>query len=85
MRQLVRPNVHIVNVHALGGLEMMRAAVEAASEGANEFGIAAPHVLAVTLPSASRPRISTSSAYRAAPVRTPSGLPRWRATRVARA
>ena len=30
MAQLVRPNVHIVNVHALGGLEMMRAAVEAA-------------------------------------------------------
>jgi len=49
MKQLVRPNVHIVNVHALGGLEMMRAAVDAAGERASELGIATPHVFAVTL------------------------------------
>lgn len=46
---LIRPNVHIVNVHALGGLEMMRAAVDAAQERADELGITAPHVFAVTL------------------------------------
>jgi orotidine-5'-phosphate decarboxylase len=48
-RQLVRPNVHIVNVHAVGGLEMMRAAVDAAEMRAAELGVAAPHVFAVTL------------------------------------
>jgi orotidine-5'-phosphate decarboxylase len=47
--QLVRPSVHILNVHALGGLEMMRAAVESCAERAGELGIEAPHVLAVTL------------------------------------
>jgi orotidine-5'-phosphate decarboxylase len=46
---LVRPNVHLINVHALGGLEMMRAAVDAAQERASELGITAPHVFAVTL------------------------------------
>jgi orotidine-5'-phosphate decarboxylase len=49
MAQLVRPNVHLVNVHAVGGLEMMRAAVDAANERAAELGVEAPHVLAVTL------------------------------------
>jgi len=49
MRQLVRPGVHIVNVHALGGGEMMKAAVEAAQERAAEIGITAPHVFAVTI------------------------------------
>ena len=49
MRQLVRPGMHIVNVHALGGLEMMRAAVDAAAERALELGIETPHVFAVTL------------------------------------
>ena len=34
MTQLVRPGAHIVNVHALGGVEMMRAAVESAQERA---------------------------------------------------
>jgi orotidine-5'-phosphate decarboxylase len=49
MRQLVRPNVRIVNVHALGGLEMMRVAVESAIDRAAELGIDAPHIFAVTL------------------------------------
>lgn len=49
MAHLVRPNVHIVNVHALGGLEMMRAAVDAAGERAAQLGIQPPHVFAVTL------------------------------------
>lgn len=49
MRRLVRPGVHIVNVHALGGDEMMRAAVEAAQERAEELGTTAPHVFAVTI------------------------------------
>jgi orotidine-5'-phosphate decarboxylase len=48
-RQLVRPNVHIINVHALGGLEMMRAAVDAAQERSAELGIEPPCILAVTL------------------------------------
>jgi orotidine-5'-phosphate decarboxylase len=49
MAQLVHPNVHLVNVHALGGLEMMRVAVDAAHARAAELGITPPHVLAVTL------------------------------------
>ncbi len=49
MAQLVRPNVTLVNVHALGGLEMMRSAVDAAQERAAQLGVAPPHVLAVTL------------------------------------
>ncbi len=46
---LVRPNVHFINVHALGGLEMMRAAVDAAGERAEQIGASPPHVFAVTL------------------------------------
>lgn len=49
MRQLVRPGAHIINVHALGGLEMMRAAVEAAQERAGALGVTPPHVFAVTI------------------------------------
>ncbi|HVA28874.1 MAG TPA: orotidine-5'-phosphate decarboxylase [Candidatus Baltobacteraceae bacterium] len=49
IRHLVRPGAHIVNVHALGGHEMMRAAVEGAQERAAELGITAPHVFAVTI------------------------------------
>lgn len=48
-RQLVHPCVQIINVHALGGIEMMRAAVENTKERAAELGIATPHVFAVTL------------------------------------
>lgn len=46
---LVRPNVRIVTVHALGGAEMMRAAVDAAAERAAELGIEPPDVYAVTI------------------------------------
>ncbi|HEY6325959.1 MAG TPA: orotidine-5'-phosphate decarboxylase [Candidatus Cybelea sp.] len=49
MVHLVRPNVRLVNIHALGGLDMMRAAVDAAGERAAELGVNPPHVLAVTL------------------------------------
>ncbi len=49
MRALVRPNAHIVTVHAQGGHEMMRAAVEAAQARAAELGTTAPLVFAVTL------------------------------------
>jgi orotidine-5'-phosphate decarboxylase len=47
--QLVRPGTHIINVHALGGVEMMRAAVDAAQERSAELGIATPYVFAVTI------------------------------------
>lgn len=49
MTQLVRPGAHIVNVHALGGIEMMRAAVDAAQERAAALGISAPQIFAVTI------------------------------------
>lgn len=49
VRALIHPGIHIVNVHALGGTEMMRAAVEAAQTRASEIGISAPHVFAVTI------------------------------------
>ncbi len=49
MVQLLRPNVRLVNVHALGGLDMMRAAVDAAGERAAALGVNPPHVFAVTL------------------------------------
>ena len=47
--QLVRHGTHIVDVHALGGREMMQAAVEAAKERAGELGMTPPHVFAVTI------------------------------------
>ncbi len=49
VRALVRPGVRIINVHALGGGEMMAAAVQAAHERARELGIAAPQIFAVTI------------------------------------
>ncbi len=49
MRALVRPGAHIVNVHALGGPEMMREAVAAAAERAAELGTSQPHIFAVTI------------------------------------
>ena len=49
MAHLVRPGAHIVNVHALGGLEMMRAAVESAQARAQQLGITTPRIFAVTI------------------------------------
>jgi orotidine-5'-phosphate decarboxylase len=46
---LVRPGVALLTVHALGGAEMMAAAVEAAEERAAEIGIEPPGVLAITI------------------------------------
>jgi len=49
MRALVAPGVRMIDVHALGGAEMMLAAVDAAEERAAELGGPAPEVLAVTI------------------------------------
>jgi orotidine-5'-phosphate decarboxylase len=49
VRALVRPGVELLTVHALGGNEMLAAAVEAAEERAAELGIDAPGVLAITI------------------------------------
>jgi orotidine-5'-phosphate decarboxylase len=49
VRALVRPGVRILNVHALGGSEMLLAAVDAAAERAGELGIEPPKIFAVTL------------------------------------
>lgn len=46
---LVRPGVRILTVHAIGGNEMLVAAVEAAGERATELGIEVPQVFAVTI------------------------------------
>ncbi len=48
-RQLVHPFVRAVTLHASGGSEMMRAAVESVRERAAELEMRAPHVLAVTV------------------------------------
>lgn len=47
--QLVRHGTHIIDVHALGGREMMRAAADAARARAGEIGMSPPHVFAVTI------------------------------------
>ncbi|MGR4063903.1 MAG: orotidine-5'-phosphate decarboxylase [Vulcanimicrobiaceae bacterium] len=49
MHQLVRPGAHSVNVHALGGHDMMRAAVESAETRAGELGMKPPMIFAVTV------------------------------------
>jgi orotidine-5'-phosphate decarboxylase len=49
VRALVRPGARIINVHALGGAEMMQAAVDAAEERAGELGIEPPKIFAVTI------------------------------------
>ncbi len=49
IKALVRPGAHIINVHALGGHEMMRAAVDAAQERADDLGLRVPHIFAVTI------------------------------------
>jgi orotidine-5'-phosphate decarboxylase len=49
VRALLRPGVALLTVHALGGAEMLAAAVEAAGERAAELGVAPPGILAVTI------------------------------------
>lgn len=49
MTTLVRPGVKLVTIHALGGGEMMKTAVDAAGERAAQLGIPAPGILAVTI------------------------------------
>jgi orotidine-5'-phosphate decarboxylase len=49
VRTLVRPGVRILSVHALGGNDMLQAAVAVAAERANELGIPTPKIFAVTL------------------------------------
>jgi orotidine-5'-phosphate decarboxylase len=47
--EAVKLGVSIFNVHALGGLDMMKAAAEAAREAAAKHNLPAPVVLAVTI------------------------------------
>lgn len=49
VRALVRPGVRIINVHALGGNEMMVEAVDAAHSAAAALGIEPPGIFAVTI------------------------------------
>ncbi len=49
VRAAARRGVWMLNVHASGGAAMMRAAVEAAAEGARHAGHAPPLVIAVTV------------------------------------
>lgn len=48
-RQLVRQGTRIINVHAIGGNDMMRAVVDNVEARAAELGMTAPHVFAVTM------------------------------------
>jgi len=48
-RQLVRQGTRIINVHAIGGNDMMRAVVDSVEARAAELGTTAPHVFAVTM------------------------------------
>jgi orotidine-5'-phosphate decarboxylase len=47
--EAVKLGASIFNVHALGGLDMMRAAAESARETADKLGVQAPVTLAVTV------------------------------------
>ncbi len=49
VRSVLRPGVELLTVHALGGAQMLDAAVAAAHERAAEIGIPAPDVYAVTI------------------------------------
>ena len=49
VRSAARLGVFMLNVHASGGFDMMRAAAEAAAQAAREFGVARPICLAVTV------------------------------------
>ncbi|HEX3549203.1 MAG TPA: orotidine-5'-phosphate decarboxylase [Candidatus Elarobacter sp.] len=49
VRAVVRPGVRLLTVHALGGAQMLEAAVRAAGERAAELDMPAPDVYAVTI------------------------------------
>jgi orotidine-5'-phosphate decarboxylase len=49
VREATRLGVFMLNVHASGGLAMMRAGAEAAAKAAKEFGLPRPLVLGVTV------------------------------------
>ncbi|HEV8144626.1 MAG TPA: orotidine-5'-phosphate decarboxylase, partial [Methylomirabilota bacterium] len=49
VREATRLGVFMLDVHASGGLAMMRAAAEAATKAAAEFGVARPLVTGVTV------------------------------------
>lgn len=49
VRSLVRLGPALMTIHAQGGRAMMRAAVEAAREGAVDAGVARPRILGVTM------------------------------------
>lgn len=49
VRALVRPGVRIITVHAIGGNEMLGAAVAAAAERAGELVLPVPQIFAVTI------------------------------------
>jgi orotidine-5'-phosphate decarboxylase len=49
VRLLVRPGVRILTAHALGGNEMLQAAVGGATERARQLGIEPPQIFAVTI------------------------------------
>lgn len=49
VRSLVRPGLRIITAHALGGVEMLRSAVQAARARASELKIEAPEIFAVTI------------------------------------
>jgi orotidine-5'-phosphate decarboxylase len=49
VRSATRLGVFMLNVHASGGLQMMRAAAEAAAQAARDFGVTRPICLGVTV------------------------------------
>ena len=49
VRQATRAGVTMLNVHAAGGTAMMRAAAEAATKAATDFGVARPICIGVTV------------------------------------
>ena len=49
VREATRMGVFMLNVHASGGLAMMRAAAEAATKAAKDFSVARPIVIGVTV------------------------------------
>jgi orotidine-5'-phosphate decarboxylase len=49
VREATRMGVTMLNVHASGGSSMMRAAVEAATKAASDFGVTRPLCIAVTV------------------------------------